>query len=450
MHRIIVFIFFLFTFSHAVLSQVVPRAFDKRYMQTVFYDDFNGTSIDPDKWKPGLIHRGLGEMIYSRLTHKVSEGHLELTMVHSPDYNDSSNYLGAEFVTKETFLYGSFECKATLAQGTGSWPAFWSHHQQRCPENDGPEIDFAEFFARISNKTMGHYVHRKHAAPCGTTGKVTHPYSQGNDFIPATNTYTCYWTPEKIEFYIDSVLQGTYTRKGKAWWPSVPVAVIVSQQILEEDETHIVTPQTSCFHYVKVQQYFRVPEIAYPGVVYSPDSAMLDVSDQAYDITWMLAPDSLFTGPTSGTGKTACIGPSDRHNGTGEITWSFKMDPSGEIFSVSETFGVNGPRTEDISLEVYTSTGKPADRKDGIWLLSPNTTYRLYAINDGSTCSISDYSWTCPAAWTVLYTSQNMISIHTNDSPEGTVHLHARTGCKKPQTIFSGSMGTDGNCGCNE
>jgi hypothetical protein len=73
-------------------------------MQTVIYDDFDGTPIDPDIWKPGLIHQGSGEMIYSRLTYKVSEGLLELTMVHFPDYNDSSNYLGAEFVPKETFL----------------------------------------------------------------------------------------------------------------------------------------------------------------------------------------------------------------------------------------------------------------------------------------------------------------------------------------------------------
>lgn len=68
MYRFIVFAFLYFTLVHSVFSQVAPRAYDKRYMQTVFYDDFNGSSIDLDKWKPGLIHRGSGEMIYSTLT----------------------------------------------------------------------------------------------------------------------------------------------------------------------------------------------------------------------------------------------------------------------------------------------------------------------------------------------------------------------------------------------
>jgi len=72
-------------------------------MYTVFKDDFTGTAVNRNDWEPGLIHRGIGQLIDSSLTHNVSNGTLGLTMEYVPNYNDSSDFVGGDFRTKETF-----------------------------------------------------------------------------------------------------------------------------------------------------------------------------------------------------------------------------------------------------------------------------------------------------------------------------------------------------------
>ena len=68
-------------------------------MYKSFFDDFD----DPDLpgWHPGRIHRGIGQLIDSSLTHRVQNGKLELTMAHVHEYNDSANYVGAEFISPQ-------------------------------------------------------------------------------------------------------------------------------------------------------------------------------------------------------------------------------------------------------------------------------------------------------------------------------------------------------------
>ena len=77
-----------------LFSQINPREYDENYMYTVFQDEFEGTDINRQVWRAKSIYRGLGEMIDSSLTYDVSNGKLELTMAHVPNYNDSADYVG--------------------------------------------------------------------------------------------------------------------------------------------------------------------------------------------------------------------------------------------------------------------------------------------------------------------------------------------------------------------
>jgi hypothetical protein len=122
-------------------------------------------------------------------------------------------------------------------------------------------------------------------------------------------------------------------------------------------------------NYVTVKKFFLPPEISCPVVVCSTGTATLDVDSKASNITWTLSPGAYFSGATSGTGKTASITASGNYNGTGKVKFNFSM-PSGETFSAEQTFGLKGPRYEDITFNVLKSDGTPANQVSGTWLMS--------------------------------------------------------------------------------
>ena len=114
----------VFILNISLFAQINPREYDVNYMYTVFQDDFEGNDINRDEWKAEIIYRGIGQLIDSSLTYDVNNGKLELTMQYLPGYKGIADYVGQEFWTNRSFLYGSFECKATFANEHGSWPAF--------------------------------------------------------------------------------------------------------------------------------------------------------------------------------------------------------------------------------------------------------------------------------------------------------------------------------------
>ena len=308
-------------------------------------------------------------------------------MEYVPNYNDSSDFVGGEFWTKETFLYGSFECKASFANQLGSWPAFWSFHKLPCPNNEGPEIDFAEYSCRVLNGTstireLGHYIHHWLDAPCGQLGGETATdYNYNYGFTSTTNVFKCIWTPEKIDFYVDDVKKVTYYNNGTDWYPANPVSVILSQQITQPftilgQPTNPVYPQTSYFDYVKVRQFFLAPQITCPDTICSSSSASLDVDSEALNISWSLSPAGLFTGATSGTGKNVSINVGSA-NGKGKITYTFEM-PSGEEFEVDKSFWVGAPVISQI-------TG-PMNTPNGQWA-------SYHAVLESELSSPTDYNW---------------------------------------------------------
>ncbi len=194
----------------------------------MFYDDFNDSIIDLTKWNPNNGgHSGRGLFIYDPLTHRVRNGQLELMMKHYHNYNNTNyDYIGAEFITDSTFLFGIFECQATYANQVGSWPAFWSFHQLPCPDNEGPEIDFAEYSCQSSsNKLLSHAIHHWPAVTCGDSlDEIETGFNVSYQFAVSTNIYKSIWTPGKIEYYVDGVLKETHAQNGTEWFPDRPIA----------------------------------------------------------------------------------------------------------------------------------------------------------------------------------------------------------------------------------
>ena len=113
--------------------------------------------------------------------------------------------------------------------------------------------------------------------------------------------------------------------------------------------------------------------------------------------------------------------------------------PVNKTFSISKYIGVNMPLSEDLSFSLYTNTGTPVS------YMCANRHYHIY-LNNNSGCSLSNYAWSVPAAWSINYTSGNMISVYTNSLPGGMVEVNATTCCGVYTKVKTGYLAS-GYCG---
>ena len=162
------------------------------------------------------------------------------------------------------------------------------------------------------------------------------------------HTYKCIYMPDKVEFYIDNDLKHTVTKNedNEYWYPDMQHHIILSHQLWRYNTTApyfgVQYPQTTSFHWVSAKTFFLAPEITVPSLICSSGTSVLDVDLKASNITWSLAPTSLFFGAKTGTGKMASITTATGASGQGKITYSFNM-PSGEIFTAEKTFWIGKP-----------------------------------------------------------------------------------------------------------
>ncbi|HEY3373265.1 MAG TPA: family 16 glycosylhydrolase [Prolixibacteraceae bacterium] len=341
----------------SIYSQTFDRRYNPKYMWTTLDENFSKPTLDRSVWNPSThFKRGLGFLVDSVITIKVNDGKLELKMQHTPHYLDSiwrsrgwepiySDYIGGEVVSLQKFSYGVFECRARYALKSGSWPAFWliGNDGTPCPPGGhGSEIDIAELSAASDFPTMMHVIHNYdppvNCNEANAMGKDEKSYSvsRRQKYV----TYKCVWTPQRIQYFINDKLKHEVINQGYDWFPSVPLNLILSQQVTQgydmAREIKPVTPQTSYFDWVKVRQYFLAPEITCPDAIPTEGTATLDVDPLATKVSWQLTPAQLFT-TSDGTGKTAHIVRAANANGQGKITYTFQM-PSGEVFTAEKTF----------------------------------------------------------------------------------------------------------------
>lgn len=321
------------------------------------------------------------------------------------------------------------------------------------------EIDIVELKFNHPRPTLDNNIFYW-GTPCGTLSYSPFDDVLENQFMwGGTHTFKCVWTSSKIEFWVDNTLLRQANNTGQYWYPQLQQRVILSQQIIDYNNNSpgygIVTPQTSQFHWVKVKQFFLAPEINCPTVICSNGTATMDVDPAVLNsvISWTLAPSNLFAGTTSGTGRIANITASPSNQGKGKITYSFTISSDlanpKEIYTAEKDVWIKGPDISEVSFDVYRSDGVRATKTGNTFLMCPNTTYHIYAMNSGPV-PLSNYSWSVPSAWTQYYTYQNMISVYTNSSPGGPVTVNATntaSGCNNTVQVITGYMGSSYSCG---
>lgn len=192
----------------------------------VWSDEFNGSAVDPQKWKfeigngqttvdgvtTGNPGWGNGELEYytSRPENaKVQDGKLVITPLKE-EY-EGLQYTSARLKTADLFSkkYGKFEARIKLPTGKGLWPAFWMMPQSSAYGTwaASGEIDIMEGKGSRPNNVSG-AIHYGEQWPNNTyTGKEYSFPESGR--IDQYHTYGLEWEPGEIRWYVDGQLYQT-------------------------------------------------------------------------------------------------------------------------------------------------------------------------------------------------------------------------------------------------
>lgn len=185
----------------------LQNLFAQQKPDTLFFDDFKGTSVDRNKWNVVVNGRTDNNeqqaYIDSSSVISVSNGQLNITPNYRPGFsiNEQKKY---DFVSgrlntrnKYEFVYGTISARVRTTAGDGLWPAFWILGKGKWP--DAGEIDIMETVGDAS--WTSNAIH-------GPTYFGNTPLQKRNPFAGGTDVtqwhiYTVRVDPENIVFSVD-------------------------------------------------------------------------------------------------------------------------------------------------------------------------------------------------------------------------------------------------------
>lgn len=202
----------LLCFAHPVFSQTE---------MLVWSDEFNSKGLpNGANWGYDLGSSGWGNREIEFYTNLSRNARQENGVLKIQAHKTGDTWTSARLLSKDKvqFTYGRLVFRAKLPAGSGTWPALWML---------GADISTAGWPACGEVDVMEH-IGRE---PARVHSSIHTPSSFGNTSHTAIKTVNTYntefheyqvnWTPEKIEFSIDSVLLYTYSPqvKNADTWP---------------------------------------------------------------------------------------------------------------------------------------------------------------------------------------------------------------------------------------
>lgn len=231
------------------------QRFEKPGYTLTFSDEFNGGSLNTDKWNTQL--RWDGEYNGERFEYRVINSEAQFYVnIHSEDQqhlnnlvpryspfefngsrlairaqlnplkaNDGNADHGSflEILNQQDFLsgaistynkftqkYGFFEARIKIPSQTGAFPAFWLHHQRRENQNTRKnEIDIMENLGHAPWYIYNSFHYFENVSE-GYSGDANSPKPNpegqiynGTDFSLDYHTYAVEWKPGYIAWYLD-------------------------------------------------------------------------------------------------------------------------------------------------------------------------------------------------------------------------------------------------------
>ncbi|MDB5258316.1 MAG: Glucan endo,3-beta-D-glucosidase [Chitinophagaceae bacterium] len=192
--------------------------------ELIWYDEFNGSTLDAAKWTPqlgdgcdiDLCGWGNDELEYytDRTENvKVENGNLVITSLK--ETFGTRDYTSAKLrsIHKGDFTYGRIEARMKLPQGEGSWPAFWmlSTDETYGSWPQSGEIDIMEYQGKDPNAISG-TVHYGDPYPGNKYKGLVYRLDADGKYYDDFHTFTLDWDSTSIKWYMDGNLYHTFTK----------------------------------------------------------------------------------------------------------------------------------------------------------------------------------------------------------------------------------------------
>ncbi len=255
------------------ITQDDPEYFNQ--FELVWSDEFDGTTVDENKWVHETGMHGWGNNEWQNYTSgenaSVDNGLLSITAKLIRDGQQVGDYTSSRLNSTQDFTYGKFEIRAKMPEdkGPGIWPAIWMLGRSIQNGTGWPlcgELDIMEYVSFDPNHVSCsiHTESNNHAAgnPIGS-GHVTLETAEEEFHV-----YGLLWTKRWLKFYRDDVdnVFLTYNRPteyNKSNWPfDDPFYILLNMAVggnyggvMGVDDS--IFPATMEVDYVRVYQYVQ-------------------------------------------------------------------------------------------------------------------------------------------------------------------------------------------------
>ncbi len=160
-------------------------------------------------------------------------------------------YAKAVIESKQTYLYGYFECEMLLPEKAGQWPAFWATAKDKWP----CEIDFTEAYSRSDNykdyrKMQSNVHYETESGEYKKLGAKDHPMPPAaikNKFFHVG----VIWEPDRIEWWYHGYLVRVLTDKAILKALELPMFVHINSGCQPQYQ---IEDSVTLFRNVKVYQ----------------------------------------------------------------------------------------------------------------------------------------------------------------------------------------------------
>ena len=206
-------------------GNAVPTAPDiaSQGYKLAFSDEFNGTSLDEEKWNYRIDSKGLCTELPANVT--VSDGLLHVAV--KKEDAGGKHYTGGGVISKTEFMYGYYEARFRIPAGKGWHTSFYTEHWNgkdtgvtkgreeidicECESSSGPARGYNYTFHDWGSKLLPKG--KEVPAPKLPPGYVRPPSEQGKAHMPVDlhdfHIWGMEFTPRVVNFYFDGQLKGS-------------------------------------------------------------------------------------------------------------------------------------------------------------------------------------------------------------------------------------------------
>ncbi|WP_088341076.1 glycoside hydrolase family 16 protein [Robiginitalea sediminis] len=242
----------------------------------VWSDEFDGTSLDPDKWTFETGDHGWGNNEWQNYVTQgvteVSDGTLKITARKVGTGGHVGDYESARLNSREAFTFGRLEIRAKIPEwkGKGIWPALWmlgsNIGQVGWPECG--EIDMMEYVSYDPGKV--HFSIHSPANNHKDGTQVTSGPVPLETIEEEFHNYGILWTDQYIKFYLDDPSQVTLvfprpTPTTAENWPFSKPFYFLMNIAVGGDWGGLQGVEDTIFPAVMEVDYVRVYQVPPPG-----------------------------------------------------------------------------------------------------------------------------------------------------------------------------------------